>query len=110
MIKENDDTSEVNNELENEVEGKEKTVNEDNNPIEDPKEELSPEDKLRETEDKLARSYAELENQRRRYEKEKNEAYEFGGMTLAKECLNLTDNLERSKLSIINDENLEKKK
>ena len=109
MIKENDDTSEVNNELENEVEGKEKTVNEDNNPIEDPKEELSPEDKLRETEDKLARSYAELENQRRRYEKEKNEAYEFGGMTLAKECLNLTDNLERSKLSIINDENLEKK-
>ena len=50
-----------------------------------------------------------MENQRRRYEKEKDEAYEFGGMALAKECLNLTDNLERSKLSIINDQSLEKK-
>ena len=109
MEKENDNTSEINNEAENEVESKEKTVNEDNNSKKDQKEELSPEDKLRETEDKLTRSYAELENQRRRYEKEKNEAYDFGGMTLAKECLNLTDNLERSKLSIINDENLEKK-
>ena len=109
MKKENDNTSEINNEAENEVEGKEKTVNEDNNSKKDQKEELSPEDKLRETEDKLTRSYAELENQRRRYEKEKDEAYEFGGMTLAKECLNLTDNLERSKLSIINDESLEKK-
>ena len=109
MEKENDNTSEINNESENEVEGKEKTVNEDNNSKKAQKEELSPEDKLRETEDKLTRSYAELENQRRRYEKEKDEAYEFGGMTLAKECLNLTDNLERSKLSIINDESLEKK-
>ena len=109
MEKENDNTSEINNEAENEVEGKEKTVNEDNNSKKDQKEELSPEDKLRETEDKLTRSYAELENQRRRYEKEKDEAYEFGGMTLAKECLNLTDNLERSKLSIINDESLETK-
>ena len=72
------------------------------------KEELSQEDKLREIEDMLTRSYAELENQRRRYEKEKDEAYEFGGMALAKECLNLTDNLERSKSSIINDESLEK--
>ena len=109
MEKENDNTSEINNEAENDVEGKEKTVNEDNNSKNDQKEELSHEDKLRETEDKLTRSYAELENQRRRYEKEKDEAYEFGGMTLAKECLNLTDNLERSKLSIINDESLEKK-
>ena len=72
------------------------------------KKNLTPEEKLRETEDKLTRSYAELENQRRRYEKEKDEAYEFGGMALAKECLNLTDNLERSKLSIINDESLDK--
>jgi len=101
MEKENDITSEVENE--------EKTVNDDNNSDNDQKEELSPEDKLRETEDKLTRSYAELENQRRRYEKEKDEAYEFGGMAFAKECLNLTDNLERSKLSIMNDEGLEKK-
>ena len=100
MEKENDNNSEVTN---NET----KLNNEDNSPSEE-KVELSIEDKLKEMEDKLARSYAELENQRRRYEKEKDEAYEFGGMALAKECLNLTDNLERSKLSIINDQNLDK--
>ena len=101
MDKENDNTPEAEN--------KEKTIDDDKNTKKVQKEELSLEDKLRETEDKLTRSYAELENQRRRYEKEKDEAYEFGGMTLAKECLNLTDNLERSKLSIINDESLETK-
>tara|TARA_A100001388_G_C28570806_1_gene404183 strand:+ start:45 stop:635 length:591 start_codon:yes stop_codon:yes gene_type:complete len=100
MEKENENTLETNN--------KEKTLNDENKPKSEKKEELTPEDKLQETEDKLIRSYAELENQRRRYEKEKDEAYEFGGMALAKECLNLTDNLERSKLSIINDESLEK--
>ena len=99
MEKENENPSqEINEELEND----------ENNPKEEQNIGLSQEDKLRETEDKLTRSYAELENQRRRYEKEKDEAYEFGGMALAKECLNLTDNLERSKLSIINDESLEK--
>ena len=98
-------------EKENENPSKEKNEeleNDENNPKEEPNIGLSQEDKLRETEDKLTRSYAELENQRRRYEKEKDEAYEFGGMALAKECLNLTDNLERSKSSIINDESLEK--
>ena len=100
MEKENENTLETNN--------KEKTLNDENKPKSEKKEEFTPEDKLQETEDKLIRSYAELENQRRRYEKEKDEAYEFGGMALAKECLNLTDNLERSKLSIINDESLEK--
>ena len=100
MEKENENTSELQN--------KEEPTRTEDKSKKDPNEELSPEDKLRETEDKLTRSYAELENQRRRYEKEKDEAYEFGGMALAKECLNLTDNLERSKLSIINDESLEK--
>tara|TARA_Y100000591_G_scaffold23054_1_gene16997 strand:+ start:1648 stop:2238 length:591 start_codon:yes stop_codon:yes gene_type:complete len=100
MEKENENTSEISN--------KEETLNDENNSKSEKKEELTAEDKLRETEDKLTRSYAELENQRRRYEKEKDEAYEFGGMALAKECLNLTDNLERSKLSIINDESLDK--
>ena len=100
MEKENENTSEVEN--------KEEAISDENNSEKDLDKELSTEDKLRETEDKLTRSYAELENQRRRYEKEKDEAYEFGGMALAKECLNLTDNLERSKLSIINDESLEK--
>ena len=100
MEKENENSSELENK-------KETTISGDSSET-DQKEELSLEDKLRETEDKLTRSYAELENQRRRYEKEKDEAYEFGGMALAKECLNLTDNLERSKLSIINDESLER--
>ena len=100
MEKENDNNSEVKN--------NETVLNDEDNSISEEKVELSVEDKLKEMEDKLARSYAELENQRRRYEKEKDEAYEFGGMALAKECLNLTDNLERSKLSIINDQNLDK--
>ena len=96
------------NENASKVENKEEIVNDEKNSKSEQKEELTIEEKLKETEDKLPRSYAELENQRRRYEKEKDEAYEFGGMALAKECLNLTDNLERSKSSIINDESLEK--
>ena len=100
MEKENENTSNVEN--------KEEIVNDEKNSKSEQKEELTIEEKLKETEDKLTRSYAELENQRRRYEKEKEEAYEYGGMALAKECLNLTDNLERSKLSIISDESLEK--
>ena len=100
MEKENENTSKVEN--------KEEIVNDEKNFKSEQKEELTIEEKLKETEDKLTRSYAELENQRRRYEKEKEEAYEYGGMALAKECLNLTDNLERSKLSIISDESLEK--
>ena len=100
MEKENDNNSEVKN--------NETVLNDEDNSTSEEKVELSVEDKLKEMEDKLARSYAELENQRRRYEKEKDEAYEFGGMALAKECLNLTDNLERSKLSIINDQSLDK--
>jgi len=100
MEKENENTSKVEN--------KEEIENDERNSENEKKVELTSEEKLIETEDKLTRSYAELENQRRRYEKEKEEAYEFGGMALAKECLNLTDNLERSKLSIINDESLEK--
>ena len=100
MEKENENTSKVEN--------KEEIVNDEKNSKSEQKEELTIEEKLKEIEDKLTRSYAELENQRRRYEKEKEEAYEYGGMALAKECLNLTDNLERSKLSIISDESLEK--
>ena len=96
------------NENASKVENKEEIVNDEKNSKIEQKEELTIEEKLKETEDKLTRSYAELENQRRRYEKEKEEAYEYGGMALAKECLNLTDNLERSKLSIISDESLEK--
>ena len=67
---------------------------------------LSPEDKILELEDKLARTFAEMENQRRRFEKEKEDAYEYGGYSFAKEALNLLDNLERSKAVLENDEKL----
>ena len=67
---------------------------------------LKPEDKIKELEDRLARAYAEIENQRRRFEKEKDEAFDYGGFSLARETLNLIDNLERSKFALENDEKL----
>ncbi len=66
----------------------------------------SPEEKILEIEDKLARTLAEMENQRRRFEKEKEEAYEYGGFVFAKEALSLVDNLERSKNILESDEKL----
>ena len=68
--------------------------------------EKTPEEKILELEDKLARTFAEMENQRRRFEKEKDDAYEYGGFAFAKEALNLIDNLERSKQILSNDESL----
>ena len=70
------------------------------------KKELSPEEKITELEDKLARTFAEMENQRRRFEKEKNDAFDYGGFAFAKEALNLIDNLTRSKLILESDETL----
>ena len=68
--------------------------------------EKTPEEKNIEIEDKLARTFAEMENQRRRFEREKEEAFEYGGFIFAKEALNLIDNLERSKQTLENDETL----
>ena len=68
--------------------------------------EISPEEKIKELEDKLIRTFAEMENQRRRFEKEKEDAFEYGGYAFAKEALNLIDNLERSKLVLQSDEAL----
>ena len=70
------------------------------------KKEISPEEKITELEDKLARTFAEMENQRRRFEKEKNDAFDYGGFAFAKEALNLIDNLTRSKLILESDETL----
>ena len=70
------------------------------------KSEIIPEQKILELEDKLARTFAEMENQRRRYEKEKEDAYEYGGFAFAREALSLIDNLERSKQILQNDESL----
>ena len=77
-----------------------KNIEEENNSSK----EVSPEEKIKELEDKLIRTFAEMENQRRRFEKEKEDAFEYGGYAFAKEALNLIDNLERSKLVLQSDE------
>ena len=68
------------------------------------KEEITPEEKIIELEDKLIRAFAEMENQRRRFEKEKEDAFDYGGFSFAKETLNLFDNFERSKQILESDE------
>ena len=75
---------------------------ENNKEIED----LTPEEKIKELEDKVARAFAEMENQRRRFEKEREDAFDYGGFSFAKEALNLIDNLERSKQILESDEAL----
>ena len=72
--------------------------------------ELSLEDKLKDSQDKLLRALAELENQRRRFEKETKEAFEYGGFNLARETIAVLDNLQRAYQSIKNDENLKDNK
>ena len=93
QTKENDDPTKKNEDKNLETETKEDIK-------------LTPEEELETLKDKLARTFAEMENQRRRFEKEKEDAYEYGGYSFAKEALNLLDNLERSKATIENDENL----
>ena len=68
--------------------------------------ELDPKQKIKELEDKLTRNLAEMENQRRRFEKEKEDAFDYGGFAFARETLKLIDNLERSKKSLENDDSL----
>ena len=94
------------------IESEEENINKNNDEFEnevvtkDEPSEKSLEEKILELEDRLARTYAEMENQRRRFEKEKEEAFEYGGFSFAKEALNLIDNLERSKQILTNDESL----
>ena len=68
--------------------------------------EITPDEKILELEDKVARTFAEMENQRRRFEKEREDAFNYGGFAFAKETLNLIDNLERSKQILASDETL----
>ena len=75
-----------------------------------PIKEESPEEKLKTTQDKLLRTMAEMENQRRRFEKEKQEAFEFGGFNFAAESLSLIDNIDRAIISFKNDESLKNNK
>ena len=79
---------------------------EDNKETKEEVKELTPEEKITELEDKVARTFAEMENQRRRFEKEKEDAFEYGGYSFAKEALNLIDNLDRSKHVLESDDKL----
>ena len=95
----------------------EKTVPENKEPKselkekkEDIKKEENLEDKLKIVEEKLLRTMAEMENQRRRFEKERQEAFEFGGFNFARESLSLIDNIDRATVSFKNDENLKNNK
>ena len=87
---------------------KESEIEKNNKEEETPDEKikLTSEDRIRELEDKLARTFAEMENQRRRFEKERNDAFDYGGFSFAKEALSLIDNLERSKNILESDEKL----
>ena len=95
------ETSNENNETD-----KKSDDNKEENKVVEEKKELTPEERIEELEDKLARTFAEMENQRRRFEKEKDDAYEYGGFAFAKEALNLIDNLARSKLILESDDAL----
>ena len=86
----------VSNEADQNLEDKDKSEEKFND--------TTPEEKILKLEDKLARTFAEMENQRRRFEREKEEAFEYGGFSFAKEALNLIDNLERSKQILQNDD------
>ena len=105
MEKEHNQNSE-NNEIKETVSEDASQTSEVNDNKEDQVKDKSPEEKIIDLEDKLSRTFAEMENQRRRFEKEKDEAFEYGGFAFAKEALNLIDNLERSKQILQNDETL----
>ena len=103
---EKEENQKTKNEEQNKEEDSKSNINESKD-VKDTQEEQTEktsEEKILEIEDKLARAYAEMENQRRRFEKEKEEAYEYGGFYFAKEALSLIDNLERSKQTLENDE------
>jgi molecular chaperone GrpE len=103
LTQENTATETSNNEIEVNKQSDDKH---EENKVEEEKTELSSEEKIKELEDKLARTFAEMENQRRRFEKEKDDAFDYGGFAFAKEALNLIDNLARSKLILESDEAL----
>ena len=100
-----------NNTKKDDLEDKPKVTNDSlNKESKNEEKKVSLEEKLKETEDKLLRSLAEIENQRRRFEKEIKDAFEFGSFNFAKESLAILDNLQRAKEAIKNDEKLKTNK
>jgi molecular chaperone GrpE len=106
MEKDQNINSENQNEKNKDTETREQIKEEQADPAEKKEEvkEVAPEQRIEELEDKMARTFAEMENQRRRFEKEKDDAFDYGGFSFAKEALNLIDNLERSKKILESDE------
>ena len=107
----NNTPTEENQNLEKEIERSEESSVEENKQATSQEtkveiKEQTPDEKIAELEDKLARTFAEMENQRRRFEKEKEDAFEYGGFSFAKEALNLVDNLDRSKHVLESDDSL----
>ena len=105
----NNTTTEQNQNIGKETEKPEENSARENEQEIETKEEIkepTTEEKINELEDKLARTFAEMENQRRRFEKEKEDAFEYGGFSFAKEALNLIDNLDRSKHVLESDDKL----
>ena len=101
--KENQNLKDENSELSTDKQASEETEKKEE------EEQLSPEDEIASLKDKVARTFAEMENQRRRFEKEKDDAFEYGGFSFARETLNLLDNLERSKQTLESDETIKDK-
>ena len=99
-------TKEQNPKTEEKVNNKKESLDSSENNEKEIEAKTTPEDKIKELEDKLARTLAEMENQRRRFEKEKDDAFEYGGFSFAKESLNLIDNFDRAKQSLENDEKI----
>ena len=106
MGKKQEQILENDNSIADEKISQDESVEKSSSEVNEEKKEITPEEKIEELEDKLARTFAEMENQRRRFEKEKEEAFEYGGLLFAKEALNLIDNLERSKQVLENDDKL----
>ena len=104
-LQDNQKISENNNDSDS-VKDRKDQAEDNENKLEENNKDLTPEDKIKELEDKLTRSFAEMENQRRRFEKERDDAFEYGGFAFAKEALSLINNLERSKSILENDEKL----
>jgi len=97
---------EQNHEIEEKINNKTEPSNDSESSENKNERKILPEDKIKELEDKLARTLAEMENQRRRYEKEKDDAFEYGGFSFARESLSLIDNFDRAKQSLENDEKI----
>ena len=97
---------EQNPKIEEKVNNKKESPDISKNNEKESEDKTTPENKIKALEDKLARTLAEMENQRRRFEKEKDDAFEYGGFSFAKESLNLIDNFDRAKQSLENDEKI----